>query len=182
MSSFGLFPNERLWWDLGIGRRWFQEAEMRVWRMGVGSKHPWLLSWLVEWCLQGCSSLILPLPDFEGRAASHSPREVRKWKDLWHALDGGGGSRGGAGDVSAIWVWTWITADVAATKDGPKRCDGGHKKLLPHQASLYRLVAEEARAWRSQDYLLRAARTTQKKRDWAVVGEPTWFSPNLSGW
>ena len=28
---------------LGIGRlfrRWFQEAEMRVWRMGVGSKHP----------------------------------------------------------------------------------------------------------------------------------------------
>lgn len=49
----------------------------------------------------------------------------------------------------------------------------GKKKLLPHQASLYRLLAEEARAWRSQDYLLRAARTTQKKRDWAVVGEPT---------
>ena len=35
-----------------------------------------------------------------------------------------------------------------------------------------RQLAEEARAWRSQDYLLRAARTAQK-RDWAAVGEPS---------
>lgn len=95
MSPFGLFPNEGLWWDLGIGRRWFQEAEMRVWKMWNGSKHPWLLSWLVEWCLQGQLPDTSTASDFEGWAASHSPREVRKWKDLWHALDGGGGAGAG---------------------------------------------------------------------------------------
>lgn len=174
-----LFPNEGLWWDLGIGRESDsrkQKWEFKGWESG--SKHHGfsLIGWVVSQDIAPDTSTA----GFWGLSSFSQPQRSQEVERLvtcpgWRWRDQGRGRRClcylGM-NLNHCEMWLQPKMD--------KKMWWRAKKNSCHQASLYRLLAEEARAWRSQDYALQAARTT--KRDWAVVGEPTWFSPNLSAW